>query len=150
MIEINSFESALRKHAALILGHPVDLAAVNFWVSLAMVAVLVPYLGRLAAKHFFGKEGSLLAIGAVGLISVGLAFAAFCMADASLSSFVPANFGTLVLSLATCTAVLLIASAASQVLSLGFGPSLGLQVIFWNIVVVANVATRFLTDLWSR
>ena len=72
------------------------------------------------------------------------------MADASLSSFVPANFGTLVLSLATCTAVLLIASAASQVLSLGFGPSLGLQVIFWNIVVVANVATRFLTDLWSR
>lgn len=145
-----TFEGSLREHGALILGHPVDPGSVNFWVSLAMVAVLVPYLGRLAARHFFGKDGGLLSIGSVGLVSVFLAFAAFCMADTSLSAFVPANFETLVLAFATCTAVLLIASAASQVLSLGFGPSLGLQVIFWNIVFVANVATRFLTDLWTR
>ena len=145
-----TFEGSLRQHGETLLGQPVDLGSVNFWVSVAMVAVLVPYLGRLAARHFFGKDGSLLAIGSVGLLSVGLAFAAFCMADTSLSAFVPANFATLVLALATCTAVLLVASAASQVLSLGFGPSLGLQVIFWNLVVVARVATRFLTDLWTR
>lgn len=145
-----TFEGSLREHGSLILAHPVDTGSVNFWVSLAMVAVLVPYLGRLAARHFFGKDGGLLAIGSVGLVSVLLTFAAFCMADTSLSAFVPANFQTLVLAFATCTAVLLVASAASQVLSLGFGPSLGLQVIFWNIVVVANVTTRFLTDLWTR
>jgi hypothetical protein len=145
-----TFEGTLREHGAVLLGHPVDAANVNFWVALAMVVVLVPYLGRLAARHFFGKETGLVAIGAVGLLSVALAFGAFCMADTSLSTFVPSNFETLVLTFATCTAVLLIASAASQFLSLGFGPSLGLQVIFWNLVVVANVATRFLTDLWSR
>lgn len=145
-----TFEGTLREHGATVLGQTVDLASVNFWISVAMVAVLVPYLGRLAARHFFGKEGGLVAIGSVGLLSVGLTFGAFCMADTSLSAFVPANFSTLVLTLATCTALLLVASAASQLLSLAFGPSLGLQVIFWNIVFVSQIATRFLTDLWTH
>ncbi len=145
-----TFEGSLREHGATVLGQPIDLGSVNFWIALAMVVVLVPYLGRLAARHFFGKEGSIIGIGAVGLVSLALTFAAFCMADTSLSAFVPANFATLVLALATCTAVLLVASAASQILSLGFGPSLGLQVIFWNLVFAARVGTRFLTDLWTR
>lgn len=145
-----TFEHALRNHGETLLGTPVDSGSISFWTAVAMLCVLLPYLGRLAARHFFGKDGSLLGIGAVALVSVGLTFCAFCMAAASLSTFVPANIETLVISLATCTAVLLVASAASQILSMGFGPSLGLQVIFWNIVLVSQVATRFLTDLWTR
>jgi hypothetical protein len=89
-------------------------------------------------------------IGAVAMASVALTFAGYCMALTSLSAFIPANFETLVVSLATCTVVLLVTSAASQVLSMGFGPSLGLQVIFWNIVLVSRVGNRFLTDLWLK
>jgi hypothetical protein len=46
--------------------------------------------------------------------------------------------------------VLLVTSAAAQVLSMGFGPSLGLQLIFWNIVFLAQLATRFLMDFWKH
>ena len=145
-----TFEGTLREEGSALLGHPFDPASPNFWVAVSLLAVLLPYLGRLAAKHFFGKDGSLPAVGSVALISVALTFAGYCMALTSLSSFVPANFETLIVSLATCTVVLLVASAASQVLSMGFGPSLGLQVIFWNIVLVSRVGNRFLTDLWTR
>lgn len=145
-----TFERALRNYGEMILGNTVDVSSISFWAAVAMLVVLLPYLGRLAAKHFFAKEGSIIGIGAVALVSVGLTFCAFCMAMTSLSTFVPANIETLVVTLATCTAVLLVASAASQILSMGFGPSLGLQVIFWNIVFISQVATRFLTDLWTR
>ncbi len=145
-----TFEGTLREEASDLLGHAADLGSAEFWVALALLVVLLPYLGRLAAKHFFGKDGTMVGIGAVALASVALTFAGYCMALTSLSAFVPANFETLVVSLATCTVVLLVASAASQILSMGFGPSLGLQVIFWNIVFVARVGNRFLTDLWTR
>jgi hypothetical protein len=72
------------------------------------------------------------------------------MADTSLSSFVPKAVQTLVISLCTGTVVLLVTSAATQVLSLGFGPSLGLQLVFWNIVLLAQLATKFLTDFWKH
>lgn len=145
-----TFEGTLRNQGGAVLGHPIDVSSVSFWVALLLLAVLLPYLGRLAAKHFFGKDGSLLSIGAVAIASVALTFAGYCMALTSLSAFIPANFETLVVSLATCTVVLLVTSAASQVLSMGFGPSLGLQVIFWNIVLVSRVGNRFLTDLWLK
>lgn len=145
-----TFEQTLVNYGEAVLGHKVDAGSISFWTAVAMLCVLLPYLGRLAARHFFAKDGSLVGIGAVALVSVGLTFGAFCMALTSLSAFVPANIETLVVSLATCTALLLVTSAASQVLSMGFGPSLGLQVIFWNIVFVSQVTTRFLTDLWSH
>lgn len=145
-----TFEGTLRDQGSAVLGHEVNTGSLSFWVALALLLVLLPYLGRLAAKHFFGKDGTVVGIGAVAVASVALTFAGYCMALTSLSAFVPANFETLVVSLATCTVVLLVASAASQILSMGFGPSLGLQVIFWNIVLVSRVGNRFLTDLWTR
>jgi hypothetical protein len=146
-----TFEAAVKQYAKAILGQDYGNGTeIGFWIALAMVIIYVPVLGRLAAKHFFGKDGSLLAIGAVGLVSIALTFAAICMADTSLSSFVPKAVETLVVSLCTATVVLLVTSAATQVLSMGFGPSLGLQVIFWNIVLVAHLATKFLTDLWKH
>jgi hypothetical protein len=146
-----TFEAAVKQYAKAILGQDYGNGTeIGFWIALAMVVIYVPVLGRLAAKHFFGKDGSLLAIGAVGLISIALTFAAICMADTSLSSFVPKAVETLVVSLCTATVVLLVTSAATQVLSMSFGPSLGLQVIFWNIVLVAQLATKFLTDLWKH
>jgi hypothetical protein len=33
---------------------------------------------------------------------------------------------------------------------MGFGPSLGLQLVFWNIVLLARLATRFLTEFWTN
>jgi hypothetical protein len=146
-----TFEAAVKQYSKVILGQDYGNGTeIGFWIALAMVIIYVPVLGRLAAKHFFGKDGSLLAIGAVGLVSIALTFAAICMADTSLSSFVPKAVETLVVSLCTATVVLLVTSAATQVLSMGFGPSLGLQVIFWNIVLVAQLATKFLTDLWKH
>jgi hypothetical protein len=146
-----TFESAVKQYAEAILGQSYGNGSeVGFWIALAMVLIYVPVLGRLAAQHFFGKDGSVWAIGAVGLVSVGLTFAAICMADTSLSSFVPKAVQTLVISLCTGTVVLLVTSAATQVLSLGFGPSLGLQLVFWNIVLVAQLATKFLTDFWKH
>lgn len=146
-----TFESAVKQYAESILGQSYGNGSeVGFWIALAMVVIYVPVLGRLAAQHFFGKDGSVWAIGAVGLVSVGLTFAAICMADTSLSSFVPKAVQTLVISLCTGTVVLLVTSAATQVLSLGFGPSLGLQLVFWNIVLIAQLATKFLTDFWKH
>jgi len=146
-----TFESAVKQYAESILGQSYGNGSeIGFWIALAMVVIYVPVLGRLAAKHFFGKDGSLLAIGAVGLVSIALTFAAICMADTSLSSFVPKAVQTLVVSLCTGTVVLLVTSAATQVLSMGFGPSLGLQLVFWNIVLVAQLATKFLTEFWKH
>ncbi|MSR72189.1 MAG: hypothetical protein EXS20_02320 [Opitutales bacterium] len=146
-----TFESAVKQYAESILGQSYGNGSeVGFWIALAMVVIYVPVLGRLAAQHFFGKDGSVWAIGAVGLVSVGLTFAAICMADTSLSSFVPKAVQTLVISLCTGTVVLLVTSAATQVLSLGFGPSLGLQLVFWNIVLIAQLATKFLTEFWKH
>lgn len=149
----NPIKEALTQHtvesyAERILGQ--EYATPGFWVALAMVVLYLPLLGRLAAQHFFGKDGSLVAIGLTGIVSVGLTFAAVCMADTSLSSLVPASVEVLVLSLCTGAVVLLVTSAASQVLSMGFGPSLGLQLIFWNIVFLAQLATRFLMDFWKH
>ena len=112
--------------------------------------IKTPNLGRLAAQHFFGKDGTLFGIGLTGIVSVALTFAAICMADTSLSGFVPKSVEILVISLCTATVVLLVTSAAAQVLSMGFGPSLGLQLIFWNIVFLAQLATRFLMDFWKH
>ncbi len=122
----------------------------GFWVALAMVLITLPFLGRLAARHFFGKDGTLVGIGLTGILSVGLTFAAICMADTSLTGIVPKSVEVLVISLCAATVVLLITSAASQVLSMAFGPSLGLQLIFWNIVFLAQLATRFLMDFWKH
>jgi hypothetical protein len=115
-----------------------------------MVVVYIPLLGRLAAQHFFGKDGTSIGIGLTGLVSVALTFAAICMADTSLSGFIPKSVEILVISLCTATVVLLVTSASAQVLSMGFGPSLGLQLIFWNIVFLAQLATRFLMDFWKH
>jgi hypothetical protein len=149
----NPIKEAVIKHAAVnyaekILGQDYD--TMGFWVALTMVAVYIPLLGRLAAQHFFGKDGSSIGIGLTGLVSVGLTFAAICMADTSLSGFIPKSVEVLVISLCTATVVLLVTSAAAQVLSMGFGPSLGLQLIFWNIVFLAQLATRFLMDFWKH
>jgi hypothetical protein len=149
----NPLPEAVIKHAAenyaeKILGQ--DYASMGFWVALAMVLIYLPFLGRLAAQHFFGKDGTLVGIGLTGILSVAVTFAAVCMADTSLSGFVPKSVEVLVISLCTATVVLLATSAAAQVLSMGFGPSLGLQLIFWNIVFLAQLATRFLMDFWKH
>jgi len=81
---------------------------------------------------------------------VALTFGAICMADTSLSGFIPKSVEILVISLCTGTVVLLVTSAAAQVLGMGFGPSLGLQLVFWNIVFLAQLATRFLMDFWKH
>ncbi|MEY3549151.1 MAG: hypothetical protein RLZZ552_1519 [Verrucomicrobiota bacterium] len=146
-------KEAVIKHAAenyaeKILGQ--DFTSMGFWVALAMVLITLPFLGRLAARHFFGKDGTLVGIGLTGILSVGLTFAAICMADTSLTGIVPKSVEVLVISLCAATVVLLITSAASQVLSMAFGPSLGLQLIFWNIVFLAQLATRFLMDFWKH
>lgn len=149
----NPIKEAIIKHAAenyaeKILGQ--DYGSMGFWVALAMVVVYIPLLGRLAAQHFFGKDGTSIGIGLTGLVSVALTFAAICMADTSLSGFIPKSVEILVISLCTATVVLLVTSASAQVLSMGFGPSLGLQLIFWNIVLLAQLATRFLMDFWKH
>ena len=149
----NPIKEAIIKHtvenyAEKVLGQ--DYGSMGFWVALAMVVVYIPLLGRLAAQHFFGKDGSLIGIGLAGIVSVALTFAAICMADTSLSGFIPKSIEILVISLCTATVVLLVTSACAQVLSMGFGPSLGLQLIFWNIVFLAQLATRFLMDFWKH
>ena len=141
-------KNTVENYAEKVLGQ--DYGSMGFWVALAMVVVYLPLLGRLAAQHFFGKDGSLIGIGLAGIVSVALTFAAICMADTSLSGFIPKSIEILVISLCTATVVLLVTSACAQVLSMGFGPSLGLQLIFWNIVFVAQLATRFLMDFWKH
>ncbi len=141
-------KSAAENYAHKILGQ--EYGSTGFWISLAMVLIYLPVLGRLAAKHFFGKDGSAIGIGLTGIFSVGLTFAAICMADTSLAGFIPQSVEILVISLCTATVVLLVTSAAAQVLSMGFGPSLGLQLIFWNIVFLTQLATRFLMDFWKH
>ena len=141
-------KSAAENYAQKILGQ--EYGSTGFWIALAMVLIYLPILGRLAAQHFFGKEGSALGIGLTGIVSVALTFAAICMADTSLSGFVPQSIEILVISLCTATVVLLVTSASAQVLSMGFGPSLGLQLIFWNIVFLSQLATRFPMDFWKH
>jgi hypothetical protein len=141
-------KNTVENYAEKVLGQ--DYGSMGFWVALAMVVVYIPLLGRLAATHFFGKDGTIFGIGLTGLISVALTFAAVCMADTSLSGFIPKSIEILVISLCTATVVLLVTSASAQVLSMGFGPSLGLQLIFWNIVILAQLATRFLMDFWKH
>ena len=141
-------ENTVENYAEKVLGQ--DYGTMGFWVALAMVVVYVPLLGRLAAQHFFAKDGTAIGIGLTGLVSVAVTFAAVCMADTSLSGFIPKSVEILVISLCTATVVLLVTSASAQVLSMGFGPSLGLQLIFWNIVFVAQLATRFLMDFWKH
>ena len=141
-------KNTVENYAEKVLGQ--DYGSMGFWVALAMVVVYIPLLGRLAATHFFSKDGTIFGIGLTGLISVALTFAAVCMADTSLSGFIPKSIEILVISLCTATVVLLVTSASAQVLSMGFGPSLGLQLIFWNIVFLAQLATRFLMDFWKH
>jgi hypothetical protein len=141
-------KNTVENYAEKVLGQ--DYGSMGFWVALAMVVVYIPLLGRLAATHFFGKDGTIFGIGLTGLVSVALTFAAVCMADTSLSGFIPKSIEILVISLCTATVVLLVTSASAQVLSMGFGPSLGLQLIFWNIVFLAQLATRFLMDFWKH
>jgi phosphotransferase system glucose/maltose/N-acetylglucosamine-specific IIC component len=141
-------KNTVENYAEKVLGQ--DYGSPGFWVAVAMVVVYVPLLGRLAANHFFGKDGTIFGIGLTGLISVALTFAAVCMADTSLSGFIPKSIEILVISLCTATVVLLVTSASAQVLSMGFGPSLGLQLVFWNIVLLAQLATRFLMDFWKH
>jgi len=141
-------KNTVENYAEKVLGQ--DYGSMGFWVALAMVVVYIPLLGRLAATHFFGKDGTIFGIGLTGLISVALTFAAICMADTSLSGFIPKSIEILVISLCTATVVLLVTSASAQVVSMGFGPSLGLQLVFWNIVFLAQLATRFLMDFWKH
>lgn len=141
-------KNTVENYAEKVLGQ--DYGSMGFWVALAMVVVYIPLLGRLAATHFFGKDGTIFGIGLTGLISVALTFAAICMADTSLSGFIPKSIEILVISLCTATVVLLVTSASAQVLSMGFGPSLGLQLVFWNIVLLAQLATHFLMDFWKH
>ncbi len=139
---------AVENYAEKILGQ--EYGSPGFWVALAMALVYLPFLGRLAAQHFFGKDGTVFGIGLTGIFSVALTFGAICMADTSLSGFIPKSVEVLVISLCTGTVVLLVTSAAAQVLGMGFGPSLGLQLVFWNIVFLAQLATRFLMDFWKH
>jgi hypothetical protein len=141
-------KNTVENYAEKVLGQ--EYGSEGFWLALAMVVVYIPLLGRLAATHFFGKDGTAVGIGLTGLVSVALTFAAVCMADTSLSGFIPKSIEILVISLCTATVVLLVTSASAQVLSMGFGPSLGLQLIFWNIVFLAQLATRFLMDFWKH
>ncbi|MEI6461670.1 MAG: hypothetical protein WCO73_06960 [Verrucomicrobiota bacterium] len=143
-----TFEGTMIRYAETILGQ--KYGEIGFWLSLAMVVIYLPILGRLAAHHFFGKDGTVVGIGLTGIISVALTFVVIAMADTSLSSFVPKAVQTLVISLCAGTAILLVTSATAQMLSMGFGPSLGLQLIFWNIVMLAQLATKFLTDFWKH
>jgi hypothetical protein len=150
---VTAVKEAVIKHAAenyaeKILGQ--GYGTPGFWVALAMALVYLPFLGRLAAAHFFGKDGTVFGIGLTGICSVALTFGAICMADTSLSGFIPKSVEILVISLCTGTVVLLVTSAAAQVLGMGFGPSLGLQLVFWNIVFLAQLATRFLMDFWKH
>lgn len=146
-----TFEGTVKQYAEAILGQSYGNGAeIGFWLAVGMILIYVPVLGRLAAKHFFAKEGSLWGIGAVGLVSITLTFGAVCMADTSLSSFIPKAVQTLVVSLCTGTVVLLVTSAATQVLSMSFGPALGLQLVFWNIVFLSQLVTKFLTDFWKH
>lgn len=150
---LNAIKEAVIKSAAENYAHKIlgqEYGSTGFWIALAMVLIYLPILGRLAAKHFFAKEGSAVGIGLTGILSVALTFAAICMADTSLSGFIPPSVEILVISLCTATVVLLVTSAAAQVLSMGFGPSLGLQLIFWNIVFLSQLATRFLMDFWKH
>ena len=150
-IEPITFEGNVKHYAELILGQNYGNGKeMGFWLAVAMVTIYIPLLGRLAAKHFFGKDSSLISIGLTGLVSIALTFCAICMADTSLSAFAPKSIETLMISFCTGTVVLLVTSAAGQVLSMAFGPSLGLQLIFWNIVFLANLATKFLTDFWKH
>ena len=69
----NPIKEAVIKHAAenyaeKILGQ--DYGSMGFWVALAMVLIYLPFLGRLAAQHFFGKDGTLFGIGLTGILSV--------------------------------------------------------------------------------
>ena len=139
---------AVENYAEKVLGQ--DYGSPGFWVALAMALIYLPFLGRLAAAHFFGKDGTVFGIGLTGIFSVALTFGAICMADTSLSGFIPKSVEVLVISLCTGTVVLLVTSAAAQVLGMGFGPSLGLQLVFWNIVFLAQLATRFLMDFWKH
>ena len=139
---------AVENYAEKVLGQ--DYGSPGFWVALTMALVYLPFLGRLAAAHFFGKDGTVFGIGLTGILSVALTFGAICMADTSLSGFIPKSVEVLVISLCTGTVVLLVTSAAAQVLGMGFGPSLGLQLVFWNIVFLAQLATRFLMDFWKH
>ena len=141
-------KNTVENYAEKVLGQ--EYGSMGFWVALAMVVVYIPLLGRLAATHFFSKDGTIFGIGLAGIVSVALTFAAICMADTSLSGFIPKSIEILVISLCTATVVLLVTSASAQVLSMGFGPSLGLQLIFWNIVFLAQLATRFLMDFWKH
>ncbi len=146
-----TFEDVVKSYADKILGQSYGSGSeIGFWLAVAMVLIYIPVLGRQAAKHFFGKDGSLVGIGLVGLFSVGLTFGAICMADTSLSGFVPQAIQMLVISLCTGTVIMLVTSATTQVLSMSFGPSLGLQLIFWNIVFLAQLATKFLTEFWKH
>lgn len=150
---LNAIKEAVIKSAAENYAHKIlgqEYGSTGFWIALAMVLIYLPILGRLAAKHFFAKEGTVVGIGLTGILSVALTFAAICMADTSLSGFIPQSVEILVISLCTATVVLLVTSAAAQVLSMGFGPSLGLQLIFWNIVFLSQLATRFLMDFWKH
>lgn len=150
---LNSIKEAVIKSAAENYAHKIlgqEYGSTGFWIALAMVLIYLPILGRLAAKHFFAKDGSAVGIGLTGILSVALTFAAICMADTSLSGIIPQSVEILVISLCTATVVLLVTSAAAQVLSMGFGPSLGLQLIFWNIVFLSQLATRFLMDFWKH
>jgi hypothetical protein len=150
---LNSIKEAVIKSAAENYAHKIlgqEYGSTGFWIALAMVLIYLPILGRLAAKHFFAKDGSAVGIGLTGILSVALTFAAICMADTSLSGFIPQSVEILVISLCTATVVLLVTSASAQVLSMGFGPSLGLQLIFWNIVFLSQLATRFLMDFWKH
>ena len=141
-------KNTVENYAEKVLGQ--EYGSMGFWVALAMVVVYIPLLGRLAATHFFSKDGTIFGIGLTGILSVALTFAAICMADTSLSGFIPKSIEILVISLCTATVVLLVTSASAQVLSMGFGPSLGLQLVFWNIVFLAQLATRFLMDFWKH
>ena len=75
-------KSAAENYAHKILGQ--EYGSTGFWIALAMVLIYLPILGRLAAKHFFAKDGSAVGIGLTGILSVALTFAAICMADTSL------------------------------------------------------------------
>ena len=37
------------------------------WIALAMALIYLPILGRLAAQHFFGKDGTVFGIGLTGM-----------------------------------------------------------------------------------
>jgi argininosuccinate lyase len=107
----NPIKDAIIKHAAenyaeKVLGQ--DYGSMGFWVALAMVVVYIPLLGRLAAAHFFGKDGTIFGIGLTGLVSVALTFAAICMVHVSrlaeeIVLWMSQNFGFIDLADRYCT-----------------------------------------------